>query len=86
LHYSFYSKQEHERQIERYSTIAAQDLYKQNKEANFYNCYVKPINRFLTDYIFKRGFLDGKAGLAVCMYAAKAMHLKYVKLKGLLNQ
>ena len=86
LHYSFYSKQEHERQIEKYSTIAAQDLYKQNKEANFYNCYIKPINRFLTDYIFKRGFLDGKAGLAVCMYAAKAMHLKYVKLKSLLNQ
>ncbi len=86
LHYSFYSTQEHIKQIEKYTTIAAADLFKQNKKPNFFNCYIKPINRFLTDYIFKRGFLDGKAGWTICIYSAKSMHLKYMKLKDLANQ
>ena len=85
LHYSFYSTQEHIKQIEKYTTIAAADLFKQNNKPNFFNCYIKPINRFLTDYIFKRGFLDGKAGWTICIYSAKAMHLKYAKLQQLWN-
>lgn len=83
LHYSFYTKEDHDKQLEKFSTIAAQDLFSQHKKASTYSLYIKPINRFLTDYIFKRGFLDGKAGLIICLSSAKAMHLKYAKLKKL---
>ena len=83
LHYSFYTKEDHEKQLEKFSSIAAQDLFSQHKKASIYNLYIKPINRFLTDYVFKRGFLDGKAGLIICLSSAKAMHLKYAKLKKL---
>lgn len=83
LHYSFYTKADHDKQLEKFSTIAAQDLFSQHKKASIYSLYIKPINRFLTDYIFKRGFLDGKAGLIICLSSSKAMHLKYAKLKKL---
>lgn len=83
LHYSFYTKEDHDKQLEKFSTIAAQDLFSQHKKASIYSLYIKPINRFLTDYIFKRGFLDGNAGLIICLSSAKAMHLKYAKLKKL---
>ncbi len=85
LHYSFYSIQDHSNQTEKFSSIAAKDLFDQQKKPSLYNLYIKPINRFLTDYIFKRGFLDGKAGWTICIYSAKAMHLKYAKLQQLWN-
>lgn len=85
LHYSFYTIEDHIRQTEKFCSIAAKDLFDQGKKPNVYNLYIKPINRFLTDYIFKRGFLDGKAGWTICIYSAKSMHLKYAMLQQLWN-
>ena len=85
LHYSFYTIEDHRKQTEKFCSIAAKDLFDQQKKPSVYNLYIKPINRFLTDYIFKRGFLDGKAGWTICIYSAKAMHLKYAKLQQLWN-
>jgi glycosyltransferase involved in cell wall biosynthesis len=83
LHYSFHSEADHLKQIEKFTTIAANDLYNNGKKSNLYFLYIKPVLRFITDYVYKSGFLDGRTGITVCLNSAYAMHLKYRKLKKL---
>lgn len=83
LHYAFISEQEHLQQIAKYTTISANMLYQQGKKANFYHIYLKPIWKFISGYLFKAGFLDGKQGYAVAKHSAYATYLKYTKLKNI---
>jgi glycosyltransferase involved in cell wall biosynthesis len=80
LHYSFSTKEEHEKKSETYAILAAQDLYKKGKRASFIKRKISPLIRFVRDYVIKLGFLDGKEGLEICTIAAKTNCLKYKKL------
>jgi len=81
LHYSFHSKDDHLKQIEKFTNISSKELFDKGKRANFYYLYIKPIIRFITDYILKLGVLDGATGYTVCKNSAYAAYLKYSKLK-----
>lgn len=80
LHYSFYSREEHLKQIEKFSTIAANALHKKGKRASLFRRFVNPIARFIKAYLLRLGFLDGKAGFDIARYSAYANFLKYRKL------
>ncbi len=64
----------------RYTTWAANDLYKRGKRATFINLTLRPIWRFIRTYIVRRGFLDGKHGLILSTLAAFSVFMKYAKL------
>lgn len=81
LHFSFHSEQDHLLQIDKFTSISSKELFDKGKRANFYFLYVKPVIRFITDYIIKLGFLDGATGFTVCKNSAYAAYLKYSKLK-----
>lgn len=83
LHYSYYSLEQHYAQAEKFTSIAAQDLFEKGKKLSFIKLYFSPIIKFLRDYIFKLGFLDGAAGFTVARISAYATYLKYAKLKKL---
>lgn len=80
LHYSFYTEEEHLQQIEKFSTIGAQTLYKKGVKADVFKRFMHPVARFVKAYIIKMGFLDGKKGFMVCKNSAYANYLKYSKL------
>jgi glycosyltransferase involved in cell wall biosynthesis len=80
LHYSFYDRQQHLAQIEKFSTIGAKALYKKGKRSSWLKLLIKPLARFVKAYLLHRGFLDGKAGFTISRLSAYANYLKYSKL------
>lgn len=63
-----------------YSSIMAEDLYKNSKKFSYLRLFLKPVGKFVETYIYKRGFQDGMAGFIIAIGAAYSMFLKYAKL------
>ncbi|MFM9050891.1 MAG: glycosyltransferase family 2 protein [Bacteroidota bacterium] len=80
LHYSYYSVEEHDRQIEKFSAISAESLYKAGKRSSALKIAVKPVLRFFRDFVLKTGFLDGSTGWTIALRSYKAARMKYVRL------
>jgi len=80
LHYSYYSVEQHYAQAEKFTTIQAEDLFQHGKKSPWFKRVFNPISKFIVDYFFRLGFLDGKAGFTVARISAYATFLKYKKL------
>jgi glycosyltransferase involved in cell wall biosynthesis len=80
LHYSYYSIEEHYRQAEKFSSIAAKAMMAKGKKTNSLMLLVKPAAKFIRNYFIKKGFLDGYYGWVVCKITAWETYLKYRKL------
>lgn len=83
LHYSYYSIDEHIHQSNHYSTLAAEEMSRKATSFIVPKMLVKPCFRFLRDYIFRLGFLDGISGYLIARITAQATMLKYAKLRAL---
>jgi glycosyltransferase involved in cell wall biosynthesis len=83
LHYSFHSIEQHIEQINKFSSIAAQQLYLKGKRANAYHLLIKPCFKFFKSYVLRLGFLDGYYGYVACRNSAHGIFLRYAKLKKL---
>lgn len=83
LHYSYYSIDQHKTQALKYAQLGAEELMSRNKIPTNYHLYLKPIVRFLQDYIWKLGILDGYYGFIICTISAKAIYQKYSHLREL---
>ncbi|MES2798480.1 MAG: glycosyltransferase family 2 protein [Bacteroidota bacterium] len=80
LHYSYYTKEDHLKQIEYFGDIAANELYQKGRRTNRFMVLVKVVAQFLKSYFIMRGFLDGKTGFTISRLSAYATYRKYVKL------
>ena len=80
LHYSYYTKEDHLKQIEYFGDIAAKELYERGGRSNYLKIGVKVIAQFFKSFILKRGLLDGKAGFTISRLSAYATYRKYIKL------
>ncbi len=80
LHYSYYSVTEHIAQGNKFSTIAAESLFQKGKKINLISLIINPLWRFVRDYFFKLGFLDGRVGFIIAINTSHSTFLKYVKL------
>lgn len=83
LHYSYYSKEDHYKQIEYFGNIAANELFKKGKQVSWATIYAKTIFQFIKSYFLKLGILDGKTGLNISRRSAFATYRKYFKLREL---
>lgn len=86
LHYSITSIEEHLLVIDKFSTIAAKEMYNKGIKFPKIRSWVHPIFKFIKQYILRFGFLDGKNGLRVCSNSAFSTHVKYKKLAKLYEQ
>lgn len=86
LHYSFYTVEQHMDQIMYFTDISSKALFKQGKKSNTIKIIFSPVVKFLRDYIWKKGFLDGYYGFIISKNSAYAKYLKYTKLRKLQNQ
>ena len=80
LHWSYTSIAEHEGKVEYFSSIAAKAYQVKGKKSSYFKIAFSPVFRFVRDYIFKLGFLDGKYGYIIAKLTAKEVYLKYKKL------
>lgn len=83
LHYSYPDLKEYFRKFNLYTTVGAEELFKKGKKSGFANICLRPIVAFIKQYIVKLGFLDGMEGFLVCYFSAKAVMVKYAKLRDL---
>ncbi|MFT4753637.1 MAG: glycosyltransferase involved in cell wall biosynthesis [Salibacteraceae bacterium] len=83
LHYSYYSISEHILQQEKFSSIAAQALYKRGEKAPLYKLFVNPLASVIKDILLRSGYLDGVSGFKVAEISAKSVFWKYKKLRDL---
>jgi len=86
LHYSYYSVSEHLLQMDSFSSIMARSHYEQGRRAGFFSLSLRPLWRFLKDFIFLRGFMDGHFGYVVSVNSAHEVFLKYVKLRNIYRE
>jgi glycosyltransferase involved in cell wall biosynthesis len=80
LHYTYYTIDEHLLQNERFAKISAKAYFDRGKRTNLPLIYIKPIVKFLVDYFFRFGFLDGYFGFKICTITAKGKFIKYREL------
>lgn len=64
-----------------YTTLAAETMFREGKKATFTKLYLSPLVRFVADYFFLLGFLDGYQGYVIAKQSAHYVFLKYSKLK-----
>jgi glycosyltransferase involved in cell wall biosynthesis len=81
LHYTCDSLSEHLRTLNRYTTLAAEQIVAQKKRITLWHLAVDPAWTFVRTYLFQLGFMDGFEGLAIAYMAAFYNFLKYAKAK-----
>lgn len=85
LHYSYYTKEDHFKQIEYFSKIAASELFQKGKKVSSLHMYGKVVWQFFKNLVFKSGWRDGIAGWNIAKRSAFATYRKYSILKELHN-
>jgi glycosyltransferase involved in cell wall biosynthesis len=81
LHYSYYTLDDHYKQVAYFTDILAKAQFKKGKMAPIIMLVFSPIVKFIKDYFIKLGFLDGKVGFRICRISAYATFTKYKKLR-----
>ena len=78
-HYSFDSISDHLKTIDSFTEIGANEIVKKNKTVTIFSPLTHASWTFIKLYIFKRGFLDGFAGLVVSVLSYLHVFVKYSK-------
>lgn len=81
LHYSFNSISDYVKKIEKYSEIAARLRVEKGKQYSTFKIIFGPKWKFISDFVFRLGFLDGYAGWLVCRLNAMETMIKYAKTR-----
>ena len=81
LHFTCDSLSEHLKTLDRYTTLAAQEIAARKIRVPLHRLIFDPAWTFLKSYLFQRGFLDGFEGLTIAYMAAFYTFLKYSKAR-----
>ena len=79
-HYSYDDLSDHLDRINRYSTLAARQMYERGRRAGPFDLVAQAPAAFLRNYILRRGVLEGTAGLLLSMVNAYSVFVKFAKL------
>ncbi len=80
LHYSYRDDSDFLRKLDLYSSLGAQQAFAAGKRSSLRRALLSAFTAFIRNYVLKRGFLDGRAGLMVAISAAESTYHKYLKL------
>jgi len=80
LHYSCESISEHIRTLDRYTTLAAEDLWHRQKRSDWTQLLTSAFAAFVKSYWLTQGFRDGMQGLVIACFASYYNLVKYAKL------
>ncbi len=83
LHFTCESLSEHVKTMDRYTTLAAQELAARKVKVSLVKLFLDPAWTFIKTYFFQAGFLDGAEGLTIAQMAAFYTFLKYSKARNM---
>jgi glycosyltransferase involved in cell wall biosynthesis len=83
LHESAESLEQYLEKQNRYTTLAAKQLFAQGRSAGVGKLLLSPVVRFVKFYVLRLGFLDGAAGLVHISIGCMNSFMKYAKLIGM---
>ncbi len=81
LHFTCDSLSEHIKTMDRYTTLAAEQLVASEQKVTWGRLIFEPPWTFFNSYVMKAGYLDGVEGLAIANMAALYNFLKYAKAR-----
>jgi glycosyltransferase involved in cell wall biosynthesis len=81
LHFAHDSRSEHVAKTEKFAEIAGKALYQQRGRSTWIRILMSPLWRFMWNYFFRLGFLDGRSGLFVCYTNARQSYLKHLNTR-----
>jgi glycosyltransferase involved in cell wall biosynthesis len=85
LHFTCPTRAHHLANIDRFTTLAAEALYRAG-ERRAWRRFTSAPAAFVRSYLLRRGFLDGRVGFEVCRLSAWAAWLRYAKLARLVRE
>lgn len=82
-HFAYRDLSHHHATMDRYTTLAAQEMFEHGRSAGLVDLVVHPAAAFLRNYVLRRGCLDGSAGFIISAMNAYYVFLKFAKLRAL---
>ncbi len=79
-HYAYRDLAHHLETINRYTTLAAEQMYEDGRQAGLFDLLVHPPAAMLRNYVLRRGFADGLPGVIVSAMNSHYVFLKFAKL------
>jgi glycosyltransferase involved in cell wall biosynthesis len=79
-HYTYGNISDQIQTIDKYSQIAAEDLYQRGDKFSFFRLLFHPLFRFIKEYLLKSGFRDGLPGFIIIISTMYYVFIKYAKL------
>lgn len=79
-HYSYRDISHHVTTMNRYTTLAAEEMHAAGRRAGLFDLMLHPPAAFLRNYILRRGFTAGTAGFVISAMNASYVFLKFAKL------
>jgi glycosyltransferase involved in cell wall biosynthesis len=80
LHYTYRDISDQIQTIDKYSRIAAEDMFRSGEKFSLFKLLFHPSFRFIKEYIMKSGFRDGLPGLVIIVSTMYYVFIKYAKL------
>jgi glycosyltransferase involved in cell wall biosynthesis len=79
-HYAYRDLGHHVQTMDRYTTLAAQQMFEDGRRASWIDILITPRLTFFRNYILRGGFRDGMVGLVISALNAYYVGLKFAKL------
>jgi glycosyltransferase involved in cell wall biosynthesis len=83
LHYTCMSLSEHLKTMDRYTTLAAEQIVFEGRSIGVRHLLFDPMWTFFRTYVLKRGFLDGVEGMAIAYMGALYDFVKFAKARNM---
>lgn len=81
IHHSFENASAFLERAHRYSAHQAEMMYRNGKRASLFTALSHALFEYLNTYLFRRGFLDGSAGLLIAISNGIGTFYKYIILR-----
>ena len=85
LHFCYPSLENYLDKLNRYTTLAAEELYQKGRRSGVGRIILNSMAKFVKQYILKAGFLDGSEGLILALLSSGYVLTKYAKLRDLVR-
>jgi glycosyltransferase involved in cell wall biosynthesis len=79
-HYAYRDISDHLDTINRYTTLAARQMFEEGRRARGRHLSIYPRAAFIRNFLLKGGFIDGSVGLIISRMNAYYVFLKFAKL------
>ncbi|MDO8281929.1 MAG: glycosyltransferase family 2 protein [Thermodesulfovibrionia bacterium] len=86
IHYTYSGMDDFMKRMEKYSGLAAKELYKQKRKSSLFDLIFRPPATFIKMYLIRLGMLDGLYGIILaCLYSVYTFK-KYSKFRQLIKK